>query len=68
MLMPFGPIPQLKLSCGTENELLSVAEPEKCEYHFVGKTPALCWPTESEEGNKTFKAKIKETAGQREEL
>ncbi|KAG9047908.1 hypothetical protein FS837_001237 [Tulasnella sp. UAMH 9824] len=57
----------LKLSCGTENELLSVSEPEKCEYHFVGKTPALCWPTESEEG-KTFKAMAKETAGQREEL
>lgn len=67
MLMPFGPILQLKLSCGTENELLSVAEPEKCEYHFVGKTPALCWPTESE-GGKTFKEMAKETAGQRQEL
>lgn len=60
-------ISQLKLSCGTENELLSVAEPEKCEYHFVGKTPALCGPTESDEG-KPIKAKAKETAGQREEL
>ncbi|KAG8985108.1 hypothetical protein FRB90_004932 [Tulasnella sp. 427] len=57
----------LKLSCGTENELLSVAEPEKCEYHFVGKTPALCWPVESDEG-KTIKEKVKATAGRREDL
>lgn len=35
---------QLTLSCGLENELLSVTEPEKCEYHIAGKTPALCWP------------------------
>ncbi|KAG9030475.1 hypothetical protein FRB95_003925 [Tulasnella sp. JGI-2019a] len=40
----------LHLSCGTENELLSISEPEKCEYHFVGKTPALCLPLEKEEG------------------
>ncbi|KAG8888763.1 hypothetical protein FRB98_006891 [Tulasnella sp. 332] len=40
----------LHLSCGTENELLSISEPEKCEYHFVGRTPALCLPLDKEEG------------------
>ncbi|KAF8324464.1 endoplasmic reticulum protein [Cantharellus anzutake] len=34
----------VELSCGTENALLSVSEPEKCEYHYVATTPALCWP------------------------
>jgi len=37
---------KLELSCGTENALLSIAEPEKCEYHFTGTSPALCWPDE----------------------
>ncbi|ODN73839.1 hypothetical protein L202_07363 [Cryptococcus amylolentus CBS 6039] len=32
------------LSCGTSNALLSVAEPEKCEYRFKVSSPALCWP------------------------
>lgn len=36
----------LELSCGTQNALLSVSEPEKCEYHFKATTPALCWPVE----------------------
>lgn len=37
---------QLKLKCGTENVLQSVSEPEKCEYHIAGETPALCLPLE----------------------
>ncbi|CCA68517.1 related to alpha glucosidase II beta subunit [Serendipita indica DSM 11827] len=31
------------LVCGTENVLLSVSEPEKCEYRVTGTTPALCF-------------------------
>ncbi|KAF8644385.1 hypothetical protein AX16_008497 [Volvariella volvacea WC 439] len=34
----------LVLSCGKENELLSVTELEKCEYQFTATTPALCLP------------------------
>ncbi|CAD6578508.1 MAG: hypothetical protein TREMPRED_002209 [Tremellales sp. Tagirdzhanova-0007] len=30
--------------CGTTNALLSISEPEKCEYHFRVTSPALCWP------------------------
>ncbi|KAL7424783.1 hypothetical protein Q5752_000467 [Cryptotrichosporon argae] len=37
----------LDLSCGTTNALLSVAEPEKCEYRFKATTPALCWPLDA---------------------
>ncbi|KAF8529155.1 glucosidase II beta subunit-like-domain-containing protein [Hysterangium stoloniferum] len=40
----------LHLSCGTENKILSVAEPEKCEYHMTATTPALCLPLGSGEG------------------
>jgi len=36
----------LKLKCGTENVLHAVSEPEKCEYHITGETPALCLPLE----------------------
>lgn len=32
------------MSCGTENALLSVGEPEKCEYEFTVTSPALCLP------------------------
>ncbi|KAI0773737.1 endoplasmic reticulum protein [Fomes fomentarius] len=37
----------LVLSCGTENAILSVAEPEKCEYEFKGTSPALCLPLDA---------------------
>jgi len=36
----------LSLTCGTENALHTVTEPEKCEYHITGTTPALCLPLE----------------------
>ncbi|EJD00926.1 endoplasmic reticulum protein [Fomitiporia mediterranea MF3/22] len=38
----------LLLTCGTENQLLSVTEPEKCEYHITGTSPALCRPLEAD--------------------
>ncbi|KAF9415164.1 hypothetical protein BGZ94_000172 [Podila epigama] len=39
-----GPERSVKLimSCGIENEIISVTEPEKCEYHFQFRTPAAC--------------------------
>lgn len=30
------------LSCGAVNEIISVAEPEKCEYLYNFRTPAVC--------------------------
>ncbi|CAG8826587.1 14368_t:CDS:2, partial [Dentiscutata erythropus] len=33
---------KLNLECGIENEIISVVEPEKCEYHLKMKTPAVC--------------------------
>ncbi|KAH9950157.1 endoplasmic reticulum protein [Amylocystis lapponica] len=39
----------LLMSCGTENALLTVAEPEKCEYHFTVTSPALCLPLQASE-------------------
>lgn len=40
---PFRSV-NVELSCGKENEILSVTEPEKCEYKFKATSPALCWP------------------------
>ncbi|KAH0537889.1 glucosidase 2 subunit beta [Cotesia glomerata] len=34
----------LELRCGTENKLISVSEPSRCEYAMVFTTPALCNP------------------------
>jgi len=39
---------QVDLSCGTDNELLTVTEAEKCEYLITGTTPALCTSLEPE--------------------
>lgn len=33
------------LSCGTENKLMSVTEPSRCEYAMEFSTPALCNPS-----------------------
>ncbi|XP_011262447.1 glucosidase 2 subunit beta isoform X2 [Camponotus floridanus] len=33
------------LSCGTENKLISVTEPSRCEYAMEFSTPALCNPS-----------------------
>ncbi|KAF9651810.1 hypothetical protein BDM02DRAFT_3110284 [Thelephora ganbajun] len=43
---------QVDLSCGLDNELLTITEPEKCEYLITGTTPALCTPLESWENVK----------------
>ena len=40
---------QLYLECGVENKILSVSEPEKCEYVMKMTTPAIC--PENFEGN-----------------
>lgn len=37
---------KLALTCGTENAILTIAEPEKCEYLLTGTSPALCKPLE----------------------
>ncbi|CAG8804785.1 5998_t:CDS:2, partial [Racocetra fulgida] len=39
-----GPARSVKvyLECGAENQILSVSEPEKCEYHMKMITPAVC--------------------------
>ncbi|KAI5116540.1 hypothetical protein M0805_004323 [Coniferiporia weirii] len=39
----------LLLECGTENAILSVSEPEKCEYQLTGTSPALCRPLDADE-------------------
>ena len=38
----------VEFSCGTENMIYAVAEPEKCEYQFTGTSPALCHPLSRE--------------------
>ncbi|KAK4686760.1 protein kinase C substrate 80K-H, partial [Tremellales sp. Uapishka_1] len=38
------------ITCGTTNAILSISEPEKCEYFFKATSPALCWPIEEEGG------------------
>ncbi|KAH8922813.1 glycoside hydrolase family 31 protein [Atractiella rhizophila] len=35
---------KIDLVCGTQNALLSVVEPNKCEYLYKVSTPAVCWP------------------------
>ncbi|KAI8876619.1 hypothetical protein K501DRAFT_288806 [Backusella circina FSU 941] len=39
-----GPERSVKASieCGKENEIIEVSEPEKCEYHYRMKSPAVC--------------------------
>ena len=36
------------MSCGIKTEIVSVTEPEKCEYLFKLQTPAVCPVLESE--------------------
>jgi protein kinase C substrate 80K-H len=45
------PFCQLVLSCGTQNQLTSAVELEKCEYQITGTTPALCLPLDESEGS-----------------
>ncbi|KAH9938712.1 endoplasmic reticulum protein [Fomitopsis serialis] len=39
------------MSCGTENALHTVAEPEKCEYQLTMTSPALCLPPNESEAS-----------------
>lgn len=54
----FSPSLQVDLSCGTTNALLSVIEPEKCEYLFKVTTPAVCYPTREEVGGERPKDEL----------
>lgn len=47
----------VELSCGKENALLSITEPEKCEYQFKVTSPALCWPLEDAKPKETKEPK-----------
>ncbi|WWC57645.1 uncharacterized protein I303_100177 [Kwoniella dejecticola CBS 10117] len=62
---------QVDLSCGKENALLSISEPEKCEYQFKVTTPALCWPEgegESEGEGRDVKVEEADAESIKEEL
>jgi len=34
----------VEMVCGIDNALLTISEPQKCEYKVTGTTPALCRP------------------------
>ncbi|GJN90711.1 hypothetical protein Rhopal_003725-T1 [Rhodotorula paludigena] len=55
-----GPLRSAKvdLVCGTSNALLSVIEPEKCEYLFEVTTPAVCFPPEEKEQKEVVKDEL----------
>ncbi|CAD5111144.1 DgyrCDS481 [Dimorphilus gyrociliatus] len=38
----------VKVSCGTENQIISASEPSRCEYEFQFKSPAACGKTFSD--------------------
>ncbi|THH05009.1 hypothetical protein EW145_g5112 [Phellinidium pouzarii] len=50
----------LVLECGTENAILSVSEPEKCEYQLMGTSPVLCLPLDADvsPGGKNMKEEL----------
>ena len=35
---------KVNIRCGSENKLVSAAEPNRCEYEFMFETPAVCEP------------------------
>lgn len=46
----------VQLSCGTENKLTGVSEPNRCEYVFLFTTPAVCTKPEEELGEESAQA------------
>ncbi|XP_045132531.1 glucosidase 2 subunit beta-like isoform X1 [Portunus trituberculatus] len=44
------------ISCGTENKLIGVSEPNRCEYVFLFSTPAVCTKPEEELSEETTHA------------
>ncbi|KAK8844712.1 hypothetical protein IAR55_006562 [Kwoniella newhampshirensis] len=38
------------ITCGTANALLSISEPEKCEYRYKVTSPSVCWPEDGSVG------------------
>ena len=38
----FVTILQVKIECGTTNEIYAASEPNRCEYEFKYRTPAAC--------------------------
>ncbi|GAA5925833.1 uncharacterized protein JCM15063_005135 [Sporobolomyces koalae] len=41
---------KVNIECGTSNALVSVIEPEKCEYLFTVTSPAVCFPSRTAPG------------------
>ncbi|RZF41362.1 hypothetical protein LSTR_LSTR000076 [Laodelphax striatellus] len=39
----------VKVTCGVENTVLSVSEPNRCEYLFHLATPSACWPDQPQQ-------------------
>lgn len=46
------------LRCGSDMKIVSVSEPEKCQYRFVLETPVVCEEMSDEEIGRTFKVDI----------
>ncbi|RIB21872.1 glucosidase II beta subunit-like-domain-containing protein [Gigaspora rosea] len=42
---------KLYLECGADNQILSVSEPEKCEYHMRMISPAVCLDHNNDQNN-----------------
>lgn len=40
---------QVAITCGVENALVAVSEPNKCEYRFEFNTPSACRVSEAEQ-------------------
>ncbi|ORY27327.1 glucosidase II beta subunit-like-domain-containing protein [Naematelia encephala] len=50
----------IDIQCGTTNEILSISEPEKCEYHLKATSPALCWPLDGSSSTGSAEVPVKE--------
>lgn len=50
----------IHMECGTESGLISVSEPQKCEYHIKVQSPIACKDTTEEDLYKSFKINYQE--------